>query len=335
MNKFIILIATGLYFVFANWFICSKVGHVCSSCMDAPSIVIVNPDVEGIKEFNLVPNVIDFSMNSAFPDTGYFFHVFLNHIESVVDHKTLVIIGEYFDTEENGTPYENLGVARADEVKQLLLSKGIAEKDIEIASEKKSNVDNLDELPNPSFQIKWIDKILVTSNSERNDQSSLENQKNPEIIEKDSSITYTNNELSDNLEIQVKKKTEEKSKEKVSDSKVEKLSNKVVIYFPFNSTKIKNYKDLDAYLSELADRMKSNKKLKVMLTGHTDSKGSVFANNRVAHRRAKIIRDILHEKGVSRKQIATESRGSTDPMVANTSKKNRQKNRRVEVFVIE
>ncbi len=341
MNKFIILIATGLYFVFANWFICSKVGHVCSSCIvETSKIAENNPVVKGIEEFNLVPKVIDFSMNSAVPDTGYFFHVFLEHVESVVEHKTLVIVGQYFDSEENGTTYENLGIARADEVKQILLSKGIDENDIEIVSEKKTNLDNLNILPNPSFQINWIDKIQKPINSETDlaVQGRLENQMGsiyPEIVEKDSNLTITEKELKDNLEIQEKKKETVIPKEKLSESKVEKLENKVVLHFPFNSARINHYKEVNAYLTDLAEKMKNNKKMKVLLTGHTDDKGTVFANNRVAHRRAKIIRDVLRKKGVPRAQIATESKGSANPLVPNTSKKNRQKNRRVEVLVIE
>ena len=342
MNKFLILLVTGIYFVFADWFISTQVGHECASCVIPEDTLTTSQpkiSIEGIEEFQLVPKIIDFSFNSAVPDTGYFFHVFLDYIRSVENEKTLIITGSYFDSEENSTNYENLGIARADAVKQLLLSKGIQESIIELASEKKSNIENVTELPNPSFSIEWVDNKVGDEHQAQlesimstvyPDSPSLSTNENPVEEEKNAGEEKEDVKLEKSETIDLEK-TDSISKE---NSKVEKKSDKVILYFPFNSIKIKNYKEVDNYLSELAKELNDDKDLKVLLIGHTDDRGSIFANNRVAHRRAKIIRDILKKKGVSRSQIATESKGSTDPIAPNNSKANRNKNRRVEVIII-
>ncbi len=339
------LLISGLYFIFANWFICSQVGHECSACMVvSPDSVSISNDIQikGIEEFQLVPKVIDFTINNAIPDTGYFFPIFLNHVKSVIKQKSLVITGHYFDTEENPTTYENLGIARADAVKQILLEKGIDETKIELTASKESNLETMEVLPNPSFSIAWVKSQQLNSDTQKNlenimgtvypDTSDKQANAHPVAATKIIDSLIINEETSKE---DIKEKLKEEKKVVVDpNSKVERLKDKVILYFPFNSIKIKNYKDVDVYLTELAALLKEHKNYKVVLTGHTDDRGSVFANNRVAHRRAKIIRDILKRKGVSRSQIATESKGSSMPLLPNTSKANRKKNRRVEVSVI-
>ncbi len=73
----------------------------------------------------------------------------------------------------------------------------------------------------------------------------------------------------------------------------------------------------------------------VTIIGHTDSSGSDAVNNPLSLKRANSVRDYLASKGVASSRVLTEGRGSREPLVANDTKANMAKNRRVEIFVAE
>ncbi len=90
-------------------------------------------------------------------------------------------------------------------------------------------------------------------------------------------------------------------------------------------------KVLDAFATGLVQ----NPVTTLTIIGHTDSSGSDAVNNPLSLRRANSVRDYLNTKGVSPSRILTEGRGSREPLVANDTKANMAKNRRVEIYVAE
>lgn len=90
-------------------------------------------------------------------------------------------------------------------------------------------------------------------------------------------------------------------------------------------------KALDAFATGLVQ----NPVTTLTIIGHTDSSGSDAVNNPLSLRRANSVRDYLNTKGVSPSRILTEGRGSREPLVANDTKANMAKNRRVEIYVAE
>lgn len=65
--------------------------------------------------------------------------------------------------------------------------------------------------------------------------------------------------------------------------------------------------------------------------GHTDSRGSLAVNNRLAQRRAQAVVDYLVTKGVSRDALVAVGYGPRNPIAPNTTLAGRAQNRRVEV----
>lgn len=118
----------------------------------------------------------------------------------------------------------------------------------------------------------------------------------------------------------------------ISKVQVEELKDRVVIHFPYNSTRKEDNEAIDEYLSRLARQLESGGG-NVTLTGHTDNVGDSKTNEKFALRRAKNIRDILIAKGVSKKQIITKSAGERKPVATNDNPRGRYKNRRVEIRV--
>ena len=79
---------------------------------------------------------------------------------------------------------------------------------------------------------------------------------------------------------------------------------------------------------------------KVLIEGHTDSKGSPEANRELSKRRAEAVKDwLMKKKGIPASVITTRGFGETKPVAPNTNPdgsdnpQGRQQNRRVEVTV--
>jgi outer membrane protein OmpA-like peptidoglycan-associated protein len=71
----------------------------------------------------------------------------------------------------------------------------------------------------------------------------------------------------------------------------------------------------------------------VRIVGHTDSKGSVAANNALSLDRAASTRDWLVARGFSPVRIAVAGRGAQDPVGSNDTDTGRAANRRVEILI--
>lgn len=88
-------------------------------------------------------------------------------------------------------------------------------------------------------------------------------------------------------------------------------------------------------LNQFATSLNQNPVTTVTIIGHTDTTGSDAVNNPLSIDRADSARDYLVSRGVARTRIATDGRGSREPVADNNSQQGRDKNRRVEIYVAE
>ena len=102
--------------------------------------------------------------------------------------------------------------------------------------------------------------------------------------------------------------------------------------YPFNSVELSE--DSKKELDKLYDILIKNVDLHIKITGHTCNVGSEEANFRVGWERAKKWKDYLVENGIDKDRILLESKGEKQPIVSNTTSENREKNRRVEIDVL-
>lgn len=99
-------------------------------------------------------------------------------------------------------------------------------------------------------------------------------------------------------------------------------------------------KDADQVLSRIAQVVKSEPSLEVMIVGHTDSRtvkeGSYIKDNwdLSTERSASIVRRLESKFGISSDQLIVAGRGSFDPIVANDTDENRAKNRRTQIVIM-
>jgi len=71
----------------------------------------------------------------------------------------------------------------------------------------------------------------------------------------------------------------------------------------------------------------------IRLVGHTDNTGNEEVNRSVSRQRADAVAEYLIRKGISRRRLYTEGRGSAQPRASNNTRAGRQLNRRVEIYV--
>lgn len=111
------------------------------------------------------------------------------------------------------------------------------------------------------------------------------------------------------------------------------------IYFNFDKYNIR--KDAKDTLDSNISKLKEHPEAEIKVIGHTDAKGSNSYNMKLAEKRAKKAVDYLIAHGIDANRIkATISKGEDDPAVPNTNADgsdnptNRQKNRRVEFYIV-
>ncbi|WP_096663388.1 OmpA family protein [Polaromonas sp. AET17H-212] len=88
-------------------------------------------------------------------------------------------------------------------------------------------------------------------------------------------------------------------------------------------------------LNQFASSLNQNPVTTVTIIGHTDSTGSDAINNPLSIDRANSTRNYLVARGVAGNRIATDGRGSREPIADNNTNEGRAKNRRVEIYVAE
>lgn len=119
----------------------------------------------------------------------------------------------------------------------------------------------------------------------------------------------------------------------INSKNIKETDDGTLIYFPFNSTNKLNDSEVEAYLNDVADRVKSSGE-RVRLTGHTDAAGGAAANLALGQSRADIIKNYLQSRGVASNKIITLSKGESQPIADNNSSAGMAKNRRTELQII-
>src|SRR6267154_2154302 len=87
----------------------------------------------------------------------------------------------------------------------------------------------------------------------------------------------------------------------------------------------------DLAINRLATYLSSSPQTKVLIEGHTDSRGSADYNQELSERRASAVATALESRGISANQVQIAGRGKDFPVAGNDTPEGRQQNRRVEI----
>jgi outer membrane protein OmpA-like peptidoglycan-associated protein len=84
-------------------------------------------------------------------------------------------------------------------------------------------------------------------------------------------------------------------------------------------------------MNRLATFLNANPQTRIIIEGHTDSRGSEEYNEVLSERRARAVATELISRGISPDQLQTLGRGKGYPVASNDTPEGRQQNRRVEI----
>ena len=102
----------------------------------------------------------------------------------------------------------------------------------------------------------------------------------------------------------------------------------------YGSGAVKPGKALLPHLADLAAQMQRDRSLVLRIEGHADSDGSKKMNQKLSEQRAEWVADHLASLGVSSSRLVADGYGEERPLFANTSRRNKSRNRRVELVLV-
>lgn len=104
------------------------------------------------------------------------------------------------------------------------------------------------------------------------------------------------------------------------------------LLFNTNSSNLSTASKAD--LGKFASNLLSNPDTMVEIVGHTDSSGNDNINEPLSRKRAESVYSFLRDSGVKRDRMSFDGKGSREPVASNSTAEGKQKNRRVEVYIL-
>ncbi|MCC7301158.1 MAG: OmpA family protein [Bacteroidia bacterium] len=130
-------------------------------------------------------------------------------------------------------------------------------------------------------------------------------------------------------------KLNEKDKVVVLTKEEEEVLKKAFDNLEFESGKDIIKPESYASLNELAGLMKKKGTWKLKVSGHTDNVGAPAKNLELSKKRANAVKKYLAAQGIQEERFIVKWYGQTQPVASNKTPEGRQKNRRVEMLIIE
>ncbi len=104
------------------------------------------------------------------------------------------------------------------------------------------------------------------------------------------------------------------------------------IFFDFNKATLR--KESVTELRNLVQFLNEQPKIRIEISGHTDSVGTPEYNHKLSQERAEAVREYLVSHGIHGNRVVAKGYGETKPVAPNDTEENRQKNRRTEFTIL-
>lgn len=328
-NKTPWIVLLVLWMIGSTWWHVCKIKQLCANDA-APSAETISPEppiettppgADGytIADGNLFR--LDLPGNFSFAKSGSNanMNTLGGSLESLVTYlkanpnRTMEIIGYYTATETNTSSFPNLGLARAEGIKQYLVQQGIpatsltttgTERNLPFVAQGDSIRGGLDfafsgtELTTPA-----TDSVASTS----------------AVASTPAPVTLTAPTTEADL---------------AAAEKFKSVFEPIDLYFPLSEANYIKTPETKKFFDEATAYLKEHKDKKLRLTGHTDNSGPDDVNLRLSRDRANDVKAKLRQAGISADQIVVEAKGESQPKADNSTISGRKANRRVSVVIV-
>lgn len=105
------------------------------------------------------------------------------------------------------------------------------------------------------------------------------------------------------------------------------------VFFAINSSYLSEAAKNE--LDKLVPLLKEYEGRRLVITGHTDATGTADYNLWLSEKRAESVKNHLVSQGIAANRFKVEGMGQTKPIAPNNTVEGRQKNRRVEVTIVD
>lgn len=134
---------------------------------------------------------------------------------------------------------------------------------------------------------------------------------------------------------ELKRQEEERKAQELENAKkvVTWLNKNIKVNFELNQAIVETNDEIRSYVNDLVKYIKENPDKIVTIYGHTCNLGKEEKNIVLGKRRADAMKEVLVNAGCPEENVKAASKGSSEPLVPNTSEANRKKNRRIEIQI--
>ncbi|MBD2704372.1 OmpA family protein [Spirosoma sp. BT702] len=234
--------------------------------------------------------------------------------------RNVEVIGYYVSDESNTTSFANLGLARAEGMKQYMVQQGIpaasittkgVERNMPYTAKGDSLVGGLDFAFSGGTNTTPVDETTAATAPEPATTSAATTP--PAIL----TLTGATTE-----------------RELAESQKFKSIFEPIDLYFPLAEANYIKTAETVKFFEEAIHYLADHKDKKLQLTGHTDDSGPDDVNMRLSRDRANDVKARLRKAGVSSSQIEIRAKGETEPKADNSTMSGRKANRRVSVVVL-
>ncbi|MEM6966371.1 MAG: OmpA family protein [Bacteroidota bacterium] len=224
------------------------------------------------------------------------------------NNKTLTLTGWFGKNEINNSDFPNIGLARAEAIKNELVTYGVPTNNVKILSDS-------------------MDQILLTCGKI---MGGVDFRFSEILASLDSPSSSDSNNQEAVAAVAEEKEAPTPKVERSFDPR-----KTYMVFYEENTFKPEITEHIDAYFSTLAKYLADHPKDRILLMGHTDNSGKKDKHFNFGKYRARKLRDVLLDYGIAKRRIKTDSEGSSKPLESNKTKAGRYKNRRVEISIIQ
>jgi len=107
----------------------------------------------------------------------------------------------------------------------------------------------------------------------------------------------------------------------------------LIIYFGFDESKFKSGPQIDEGVTEFKNWLDKNQESMLLITGHTDNKGTAEYNQVLGLERAQSVKNYFQSKDVDAAVMKIDSKGESQPINDQITEEDRAKNRRVVITI--